>query len=203
MCRFLTLIVLFAAGCGGNNADQKKAIDVSNEEQLDALLVEISSRDKITVEQAESLSKAWNLYLKSKSSIKDKQKKLLEEKRDLNARRGMLTEEDRIEWLDLDNLTSITDEQAEILSKVRSPIHLCGLTELSDEQAKSLSRLTGVALDGLTTITDELAEILSKVKGPLYLNGLTSITDKQAESLRKVSALGISEACQNQIDKYK
>ncbi len=192
MYRLLILIVLFAIGCGGgNDADQNKASGESNEEYLDALLVEISSRDKITVEQAESLSKAWNLELKAKSSITDKQNNILEEKRDLNARWGRLIEEDRVEWLGLDGLTSITDEQAESLSKVGSPIDLCGLTALSDEQAKSLSRLKGLVLDGLTTITDDQAESLSKVKGPLFLNGLTSITDEQAESLSKIEQTDI------------
>ncbi len=204
MYRLLSLIVLFAIGCGGgNDADQNKASGESNEEYLDALLVEISSRDTITVEQAESLCKAWNLELKAESPITDKQNKILEEKRDLNARWGRLIEEDRVEWLGLDGLTSITDEQAESLSKVGPPNDLCGLTALSDEQAKSLSRLKGLSLDGLTTITDDQAESLSKVKGPLALNGLTSITDQQAKRLAKVDSLEISKACQKLIDKYK
>ena len=171
MKRLLMLCCLVLAGCG----------EPSGEDQsLDEIIEQVNASGTITDEQAESLSKAWNHYLKGKSSLTDKQNKILEEKRDLNAQWGLLIEEDRVEWLDL-----------------------CGLTALSDEQAKSLSRLKGLALDGLTTITDDQAESLSKVKGPLSLNGLTSITDQQAKSLAKVDSLEISEACQPLIDKYK
>jgi hypothetical protein len=194
MKRLLMLCCLVLAGCG----------EPSGEDQsLDEIIEQVNASGTMTDEQAESLSKAWKHYLKGKSSITDKQNKILEEKRDLDAQWGLLIEEDRVEWLDLCGLTSITDKQAESLSKVGSPIDLCGLTALSDEQAKSLSRLKGLALDGLTTIPDDQAESLSKVKGPLSLNGLTSITDQQAKSLAKVDSLEISEACLPLIDKYK
>ena len=194
MKRLLMLCCLVLAGCG----------EPSGEDQSrDEIIEQVNASGTMTDKQAESLSKAWNHYLKGKSSITDKQNKILEEKRDLAARWGLLIEEDRVEWLDLCGLTSITDKQAESLSKVGSPIDLCGLTALSDEQAKSLSRLKGLALDGLTTIPDDQAESLSKVKGPLSLNGLTSITDQQAKSLAKVDSLEISEACLPLIDKYK
>ena len=58
-------------------------------------------------------------------------------------------------------------------------------------------------------ITDWQAESLSKVEslaelaGVLPLNGLTSITDQQAESLSKVKNMGVSNALQPLIDKYK
>ena len=97
---------------------------------------------------------------------------------------------------------TITDEQAESLSKVGSPIHLCGLTAISDEQAKILSRLNGLALNSLTSITDLQAESLSKVE-TLFLTGLIAINDEQAKSLAKVDFFEISEACQPLIDKYK
>ena len=74
---------------------------------------------------------------------------------------------------------------------------------ITDEQAESLSKVEGMLdLDVLTSLTDEQAEILSKVKS-LGLAGLTSITDEQAESLSKVETLYISEDLQPLIDKYK
>ena len=90
MNKFLIMLVLFAVGCGGDNADQKKiksnakkAIKESKEEiDVDALVDEINSSGKITDRQAESLSK--------------------------------------VEHLNLNGLTSITDEQAESLSKVET-----------------------------------------------------------------------------------
>ncbi len=193
MKRLLILCCLVLAGCG----------EPSGEDQsLDEIIEQVNASGTITDEQAESLSKAWNHYLKGKSSITDKQNKILVEKRDLNAQWGLLIEEDRVEWLDLCGLTSITDKQAESLSKVGSPIDLCGLTALSDEQAKILSRLNGLALNSLTSITDLQAESLSKVE-TLFLTGLISINDEQAKSLAKVDFFEISEACQPLIDKYK
>ena len=182
MKRLLMLCCLVLAGCG----------EPSGEDQsLDEIIEQVNASGTMTDEQVESLSKAWNHYLKGKSSITDKQNKILEEKRDLDAQWGLLIEEDRVEWLDLCGLTSITDKQAESLSKVGSPIDLCGLTALSDEQAKSLSRLKGLALDGLTTIPDDQAESLSEVP-ILILDGLTSITEEQAENLSEVGVLHLN-----------
>ena len=73
---------------------------------------------------------------------------------------------------------------------------------ITDEQAESLSKLESLNLYGLTSLTDEQAESLSKVEN-LSLAGLTSITDEQAESLRKMEYLSISEDLQPLIDKYK
>ena len=74
----------------------------------------------------------------------------------------------------------ITDEQAEILSKIEGPLYLNGLTSISDKQAESLNNIRSISL-----------------------NGLTSITDRQARSLSKVENLEISEDLQLLIDKYK
>ena len=84
----------------------------------------------------------------------------------------------------------ITDEQAKSLSKVGS-IGLDGLTSITDAQAEILSKGNYMSLYlGLTSITDEQAKSLSKVES-LFLDGLTSITDAQLKSLRKVSNLWV------------
>ena len=110
--------------------------------------------------------------------------------------------------LELNGLTSITDAQAEILSKLGNGtseyiLSLNGLTSITDAQAESLSNLWHLNLNGLTSITDKQAENLSNKTRSAELNGLTSITDAQAESLSKVRELYISEALQPLIDKYK
>ena len=73
---------------------------------------------------------------------------------------------------------------------------------ITDEQAESLSKVRILDLNGLTSVTDEQAESLSKVP-VLRLNGLTSLTDEQAESLSKVEYLFISGDLKPLIDKYK
>ena len=105
--------------------------------------------------------------------------------------------------LSLNGLTSITDVQAEILSNEVHLLSLNGLTSITDAQAESLSNLWHLNLNGLTSITDKQAENLSNKTRSAELNGLTSITDAQAESLSKVRELYISEALQPLIDKYK
>ena len=103
--------------------------------------------------------------------------------------------------LSLHGLTSITDAQAESLSKVEG-LYLSGLTTITDEQAESLGKVKYLYLGGLSSITDEQAESLSNVES-LGLSGLTSITDEQAESLSKVEDLGISPDLGPLINKYK
>ena len=88
------------------------------------------------------------------------------------------------------DLKTITDRQAEILSKIKS-IRLNGLTSLTDAQAESLGKVDGLYLDGLTTINDQQAESLSQVK-VLNLSGLTSITAEQVKSLSNVRTLNLN-----------
>jgi hypothetical protein len=88
--------------------------------------------------------------------------------------------------IDLCEMTSITDEAAESLSKHEGTLELDGLTDLSDAAVESLSRHKGdLGFSGLTSITDAAAESLSKHEGELFLNGLTALTDAVAESLSK------------------
>ena len=74
---------------------------------------------------------------------------------------------------------TLTDEDAEYLSERFSEelYHISDLTSITNRQAEILSKVNSIRLDGLTSLTDEQAKSLSKVKG-LYLNGLTSITDE-------------------------
>ena len=60
----------------------------------------------------------------------------------------------------------ITNNQAERLSKVQGFLVLTGLTSITDAQAESLSKVLGgwLSLDGLTSITDQQVESLSKVE---------------------------------------
>jgi len=87
--------------------------------------------------------------------------------------------------LNLEGLTSLSDEAAESLSCFKGNLCLDGLKTLSDAAAKSLSMLRGnLYLDGLTSLTDEAARSLSKHQDELFLNGVTHLSDEVARSLR-------------------
>ena len=88
--------------------------------------------------------------------------------------------------VELDWLTNITDKQVEELLKWKIKwVSLGWLTSITEKQAEELSKLNEVSLNWLTSITDKQAEELWKVKQTLSLNWLTSLTDKQAEELVK------------------
>ena len=90
-------------------------------------------------------------------------------------------------YLGLDGLTSLSDAQAEILGKGgNGTLSLDGLTSLSDVQAKSLIKRGGaLSLNGLTSLTDAQVETFSKYPERLYLGSLSGLTDTQLESLTK------------------
>ncbi|MDB0056746.1 hypothetical protein N9F36_06565 [Akkermansiaceae bacterium] len=91
------------------------------------------------------------------------------------------------ESIDLGELTSITDEAAEVLSRYEGQLYLDGLTELSEAAVESLSKHKGMlSLNGLTELSDAAAEALSKHKGNLSLAGLTELSEAAAESLSKL-----------------
>ena len=89
----------------------------------------------------------------------------------------------------LNNLTSISDKQVELLSKA-GRIELNALKSITEAQAEFFSSCSSLELNGLISLNDSQAESLSKIKF-LSLNGLTSITAKQAASLSKVLTLKI------------
>ena len=83
----------------------------------------------------------------------------------------------------------ITDEQVKSLRYASTDhLELNGLTSITDAQAEILSKLVNgtseyiLSLNGLTSITDAQAGNLNRIN-ILYLNGLTSMTDAQLESL--------------------
>ena len=90
------------------------------------------------------------------------------------------------ELQDLTGYTHLEDSAADLLQMWQGPLHLKGLASLTDEQAESLSRHHGPLLDlqGLKSVSDQQVESLSFYSGDIDLSGLTSLTDSQAESLR-------------------
>lgn len=84
-------------------------------------------------------------------------------------------------------LKSLTDKQAENLSK-GGHIYLNWLTNITDKQVETLCRwsYTWIELNWLKNITDKQAESLWKESRVVELNWLEKITDKQAEYLWKV-----------------
>ena len=118
------------------------------------------------------------------------------------------------EELDLFGLTSLSDDAAVVLSKLKGYLNLGGLKSLSDGAAKSLSKHEGelnlgslenlsnslghvavaekianqdgmLDLGGLVNLSGGAAEALSKHKGELDLSGLESLSDTAAEALSK------------------
>ena len=93
------------------------------------------------------------------------------------------------ESIDLGELTSITDEAAEVLSRHQGGgLHLYGLAALSNAAAESLSKIRGadrLFLSGLASISDAAAQALSRYQGWLCLGSFTELSDAAAESLSK------------------
>ena len=178
------IFTIFCLGCGSDEVTTSPAADPPATEQLSTgeIIMQVNASGKITDAQAEILSKITRFELREITDTSFQPTKSA--------------------WLELNGLTSMTDGQAESLSKVLT-LKLNGLTSITDAQAESLSRCWSLQLNGLTSITDAQAESLRKVRSGLVLNGLTTITDEQAESLAKVSSLFIPEEFEPLIEKYK
>jgi len=83
-------------------------------------------------------------------------------------------------------LTSLTDNQAELLSRNVKNLFLDSITSLNDKQAEAFSRNSGaLSLGGLTFISPKQIELLAKNRHDMYFDGLTSLNDKQAEAFSK------------------
>ena len=133
MKRFLMLMLVIVFGCGESAEETKRRIDRETKKQF----------------EQETLKRIQE-ELKSSGTFTDEDAEYLSQRYNQ-------------ELYLISDLTSITDKQAEILSKVES-LRLDGLTSLTDKQAESLSKVNGLYLDGLTSINDEQAK--SQAKSP-------------------------------------
>ena len=124
MKRLLILILAILAGCGQTEQEKQKQI-------------KLETQKRVEVETLKRIKK----QLKSSGTFTDEDAEYLSQRYSK-------------ELYHISDLTSITNSQAEILSKVES-IRLDGLTSLTDEQAESLSNVSGLYLNGLTSINDE------------------------------------------------
>lgn len=105
----------------------------------------------------------------------------------------------KFKWrLDLDDLTELSDDVAFALGKHRGTgINLNGLTTLSEEAANSLTKCKGnFFLNGLTTLSNSVAGALAKHRNWLSLDGITSLSDEAAEAFAKPRR-GLLESIQN------
>jgi hypothetical protein len=75
---------------------------------------------------------------------------------------------------------AMTDNQAEILCRKSEgkSLSLPGFTSITDQQAESLSRFSQLQLNGLASITDEQAHGLSKVEVLFISNSCQPLIDK-------------------------
>jgi len=86
--------------------------------------------------------------------------------------------------LNLNSLKFLSNQTAEHLSSHQNDLNFRDLAFLSDQAAEHLSRHEGsLNLLGLKFISDQAAEYLSRHQGDLILSGLTSLSDKAAEYL--------------------
>ena len=113
--------------------------------------------------------------------------------------------------VNLSEMTSITEEAAEMLSTYGGEIDLSGLTDLPEKAAEALSKHQGMLdFEGLTELSDCAAEALSKLQACLVLSDLIGLSDAAAESLsRHQGELGlndsirISNAAANSLSKHQ
>jgi predicted DNA-binding WGR domain protein len=88
--------------------------------------------------------------------------------------------------LDLRGITSLSDAGAAALARHGGLLRLNGLTTLTDRQAAALAgHREDLSLDGLTKLSDEAAGAFARHKGTLSLRGLTTLSDKAAAALSK------------------
>lgn len=138
----------------------------------------------ITDRQAEILSGVENLYLNGLTSIANQQVESLSRVEYLSVSmtcmRQILSYQRKIVEK-VNSSGTITAGQAAVLNRWLggNSLDLNGFTSITDQQAESLSKVSVLGLNSLTSITDQQAESLSKVS-VLSLNGLTTITDEQA-----------------------
>ena len=94
-------------------------------------------------------------------------------------------------FLDLRDLTTLSDTAAQALGHFHRDLQLDGLTSLSDAAAQALAKQQGdLHLRGLTSLSDAAAQALAKHRcyiyeegGRLDLDGLTSLSDAAAQAL--------------------
>ncbi|MEC9093514.1 MAG: hypothetical protein VX438_12450 [Planctomycetota bacterium] len=88
--------------------------------------------------------------------------------------------------LRLYSLESLTDRQAEILSRHQGGyLNLAALPSLTDAQAESLVLHSGALMLGsVKCLTDRQVQSLSRFKGELYMESIETLSDQQLEWLK-------------------
>ena len=95
----------------------------------------------------------------------------------------LLNTEDWSLIIDLNGLDSLTDEQAELLSKKEIRLSLKGIKHINDAQAESFSKHKGWLFLGISAASNEQIKWLSMNNGHLELNNLINLNDEQLKSL--------------------
>jgi hypothetical protein len=103
--------------------------------------------------------------------------------RELDANVARKLSQTKARYLELDGLTSLTDELAEALSAYEGRLSLDGIQHLSDAQCEFLSRNRGgLLLNGVRSVSDAGAASFGRHSGPLLL-GVRKLSDSQAQIL--------------------
>jgi hypothetical protein len=153
---------------------EPKPNDVVSKEVAKALKEEINDTGTITLEQTKILSD-YHLELQTDWALAP---------------------------LKLDSITSITEQQAVLLGRVKN-LELNGITSLTIKQCESLGNVEGrLTMNGLTELTDEGCRLLCNAK-VINLEGLTSLSDQQITHLSKqgpgLNLSGLSEISESQL----
>lgn len=102
------------------------------------------------------------------------------------------TEPPRLIRLELDGLTTLPQEVADVFARPTRHtyrISLDGLTALSPQAAEALvANATYLSLGGLEAISPEVAEVLGTYRGELLLNGVASMTPAVAAAVSQETA---------------
>ena len=89
--------------------------------------------------------------------------------------------------ISLNGLKKIDEEIFDELTKIKTPVYLDGLENLTEKMAKSLIKNHNdyFSLNGLKSVDIKVVETLIKFKGYLYLNGLEIINEKVSNIFMK------------------
>src|SRR6056297_2799364 len=201
------LSILKKARKAENDGDFKKAIELYQEyiNQFSKIKEE-KEEEKKEKEELEPTEQDKEIWKEIKNGNFDNIKKLTT----LSREAAKILGEFHLDFLELDSLQELTDQQAKHLAGFQGVgLYLNGLQKLTtDQQAEYLAGFEGgtLVLNGLQELTDQQAKHLAGFQGVmLSLDGLQELTDQQAEHLANYKGIDlcINKDLKEKINKYR
>ena len=154
---------------------EPKPNNVVSEEVAKALEEEINNSGTITLEQTKLLSDFYYTFPERLIPLR------LNSITSITEQQAVLL--GRVKAIELNGIASLTIKQCESLGNVERKLTMNGLTELTDEMCRLLCNAKAITLEGLTSLSDSQITHLSK-QGPfLNLSGLPEISESQLSIL--------------------